>query len=250
MFPANQPYGAQSREAYASAVDLSEVLRQVYLWLGIGLLISFGVALALGQQLLAKSPAVLALYQNPFVVFGSIIVYIAVGFAFFPVVRRANVGVGAALFIVFAALFGFMIASIFAYYTAGSIASTFLVTALMFVLMTLIGYTTRLDLSKLWTVFLLALLGVIIASVVNIFLHSTTLYWIITVVAILVFTGLIAFDTQWIKRQALALSTSAGMATASQDEVVHRVALLGAFKLFLDFVNLFLYLLRIFGRNR
>jgi len=250
MYPYNQPYGVPGQGSYAGRIEFSAVLRQVYLWLSIGLLVSFGVALTLGQQLLAGSPVVIGLYQNPIVVFGSIIVYIGVGFAFYPVVRRASAVVGTALFLVFTALFGFMIASIFAYYTAGSIASTFLVTALMFALMTLVGYTTRLDLSKFGALFLTALIGVIIASVVNIFLQSSVLYWIITIVAILVFTGLIAFDTQWIKRQAMALSSSPAMASASEDEIIHRVALLGAFRLFLDFVNLFLYLLRIFGRNR
>ena len=250
MLPANQPYGVSGQGSFASRIDISAVLRQVYLWLGIGLLVAFGVALALGQQILAHSPTVLALYQNPIIVFGSIIAYIAVGFAFYPVVRRASVGVGAVLFIVFAALFGFMFASIFAYYSAGSIANTFLVTALMFVLMTVIGYTTRLDLSKLGAIFLVALIGIIIASVVNFFVQSGTLYWIVTVVAIIVFTGLIAFDTQRIKRQAMALAASPAMASASEDEIIQRAALFGAFSLFLDFVNLFLYLLRIFGRSR
>jgi FtsH-binding integral membrane protein len=220
-------------------------MRQVYLWLAVGLLLGFGVALGIGQQLAAGQPAVIALMLNPFVMFGSIIAYFVVGLAFFPVVRRASPTVGAVLYLAFTALFGFMISTIFIQYTASSIWAAFLTTAAMFGAMSLIGYTTRLDLSKLGAVFLMALVGLIIASIVNIFMHSSVLYWIVSIGGVIIFSGLTAYDTQWIKRQALSLSASSG----ANDEMIHRIALLGAFRLFLDFVNLFISMLRIFGRN-
>ena len=221
-------------------------MRQVYLWLAIGLLVAFGVALGLGLQLTLGNPLVVEMMLNPFIVFGSIIAYIILGFAFYPIVSRTSPSVGAVLYLVFTALFGFMISTIFITYSITSIWTAFLTTAGMFGVMSLIGYTTRMDLSKLGAVFLMALVGIIIASVVNFFLQSALLYWIVSIGGVIIFSGLMAYDTQWIKRQALAVSAGSGAGS----DMAHQVALIGAFRLFLDFVNLFLSLLRIFGRNR
>ncbi|MGH2501404.1 MAG: Bax inhibitor-1/YccA family protein, partial [Ktedonobacterales bacterium] len=113
----------------------------------------------------------------------------------------------------------------------------------MFGAMALIGYTTKLDLSKLGTILLMALIGLIIAMVVNFFLANPILYWIVSIGGVVIFSGLTAYDTQWIKRQAMAVGSS------GNSDAAHRIALIGAFHLFLDFVNLFLSLLRIFGRG-
>lgn len=250
MNPYNQGYGqgysAATPGAYAGRVDFAAILRQVYLWLAIGLLLGFGVALGLGQQMSAGNQVVVQAIENPIVLFGAIIVYIGVGFAFYPVVRRASPAVGAALYLVFTAIFGLMASVIFIQYTAQSIEMAFLTTAAMFGVMTLLGYATRLDLSKLGAVFLMALVGIIIVMVVNFFLHSALLYWIVSIGGVIIFSGLTAYDTQWIKRQALALAASG----SADGDMVQRIALLGAFRLFLDFVNLFLSLLRIFGRGQ
>ena len=139
-------------------------------------------------------------------------------------------------------------AAIFVVYTSASIAGTFFITATMFALMTLIGFTTQLDLSRIGSVLLMALIGIIVASVVNFFLHSATLYWIISLVGVVLFSALTAYDTQWVKRNAYQLASSYG---AMQDEaVISRIALIGAFRLFLDFVNLFFSLLRLLGARR
>jgi FtsH-binding integral membrane protein len=246
VYPYNQGYSTATPGSYAGRVDFAAILRQVYLWLAIGLLLGFGVALGLGQQMSAGNPLVIQAIENPFVLFGSIIAYIAVGFAFYPIVSRASPAVGAVLYLAFTAIFGLMTSVIFIVYTAKSIEMAFLTTAAMFGVMTLLGYTTRLDLSKLGAVFLMALVGIIIVSVVNFFLHSALLYWIVSIGGVIIFSGLTAYDTQWIKRQALSLTASSGSADG---EMAQRVALLGAFRLFLDFVNLFLSLLRIFGRG-
>lgn len=249
MNPYNQGFGqgynAAAPGAYAGGVDFSAILRQVYLWLAVGLLLGFGVAMGIGQQLAAGQPDVTAFVLNPVVMFGSIIAYIGIGFAFYPVVRRASTTAGAVLYLVFTAIFGLMISTIFIQYTASSIATAFLATVGMFAVMSVIGFTTRMDLSKFGTILLMAVIGLIIAIVINIFLQSALLYWIVSIAGVIIFSGLMAYDTQWIKRQALALAGSSG----ASPEMMHRVALLGAFRLFLDFVNLFISMLRIFGRN-
>lgn len=144
------------------------------------------------------------------------------------------------LFLVYATLNGITISTIFFVYTSGSIASTFLITALTFAVMSFYGYTTKKDLTRFGNILLMALIGLILASVVNIFLQSTFLHWIASYVGVLIFTGLVAYDTQKIKR----------MAVEEAGELQQKRAIFGALMLYLDFINLFLYLLRIFGDRR
>jgi FtsH-binding integral membrane protein len=141
----------------------------------------------------------------------------------------------------YAAINGLTMAAIFLAYTQASIASTFFVTAGTFGAMSLYGYTTKRDLSSVGNFAIMALIGLLIASIVNIFLRSTALYWILTYAGVLIFVALTAWDTQKIKRLAAQVGdeTSAG-----------RVAVLGALTLYLDFINLFIYLLRILGVRR
>ena len=146
------------------------------------------------------------------------------------------------LFIIYSAMMGVTMSSIFMLYTAESIAYVFFITAGMFLVMSVIGYVTRMDLSKVGSVLFMALIGIIIASVVNIFLGSEMLYWIISYVGVVVFTGLTAYDTQKIKHMLVEYGTA--------DDLGHRFALLGALTLYLDFINLFLFLLRIFGNRK
>lgn len=146
------------------------------------------------------------------------------------------------LFIIYSAMMGVTMSSIFMLYTAESIAYVFFITAGMFLVMSVIGYVTRMDLSKVGSVLFMALIGIIIASVVNIFLESEMLYWIISYVGVVVFTGLTAYDTQKIKHMLVEYGTA--------DDLGNRLALLGALTLYLDFINLFLFLLRIFGNRK
>jgi FtsH-binding integral membrane protein len=233
------PYGLQ--------LDLSAVMRRVYLWLALGLALGFGVAFAIGQwasaQIASGNTAGLTLIYNPVVYIIGIIAYIGIAFAFYPVVRRASISTGLLLYFIFTAVFGFMISSIFVVYSQTSIWETLLATAGMFGVMALIGYTTKIDLSRLGGILLLALIGILVASLINFFLASSVLYWIVTYAGIAIFCGLVAYDMQWIKRNAVSLTGGAS------EVAVERVALIGAFHLFLDFVNLFLFLLRIFGRR-
>lgn len=245
MYPYNQGYDIPGQRSMAGGIDFSAIMRQVYLWLAVGLLVGFGVALGLAQQLAAGNSLVIAAFSNPLLMIGVIVVYMVVGFAFYPIVYRSSPAIGAVLYLLFTAIFGIMISTIFLVYSTASIWEAFLTAAIMFGVMSMIGFTTRLDLSKLGAILFMALIGIIVASLVNFFLHSGVLMLIVSIISIVVFSGLTAYDTQWIKRQALSMSAS-----ASNTDMLHRIALLGAFRLFLDFVNLFLSLLRIFGRNR
>lgn len=146
------------------------------------------------------------------------------------------------LFVLYSVLNGVTMSIIFLVYDPMSIALTFAVTAGMFFVMSLVGYVTRMDLSKFSSIFMMLLIGVIIATVVNFFMRSEFLYWIITYVGVIVFVGLTAFDTNKLKQ----IYTEHG----ETGEFGQKLALMGALTLYLDFINLFLFLLRIFGNRK
>jgi hypothetical protein len=154
--------------------------------------------------------------------------------------NKLSATTAAVLFYVYAAINGLMLSSIFLVYTATSIAKTFFITAGTFGVMSVYGYFTNKDLSKFGSYLIMALFGLIICSLVNIFLKSSGFEWIISGLGVLIFIGLTAWDTQKIKEMALM----------SPESSHGRLATLGALSLYLDFINLFLYLLRFFGNNR
>lgn len=155
-------------------------------------------------------------------------------------INRMSSAVATALFYLFAVVNGLMLAPIFIVYTGASIAKTFFITAGTFGAMSIFGFTTGQDLSKFGRILFMALIGLIIASLVNIFTHSSTLDWIISFAGVIIFVGLTAWDTQQIKQMAQMLP-------AGQEG---RLATLGALTLYLDFINLFLFLLRFLGASR
>lgn len=153
-------------------------------------------------------------------------------------INRMSVAAAQATFWVYAALVGIGIAPILWIYTGASVAETFFITAATFGAMSLWGYTTKSDLSGMGSFLFMGLIGILIASVVNIFLHSAMMNWIVSILGVVIFTGLTAYDTQWIKE----------MYVANDDgTVAGRKAIIGALKLYLDFLNLFLFLLRFLG---
>ncbi len=145
-------------------------------------------------------------------------------------------------FAAFAVVMGMSLSTIFLVYSLGAIAKVFFITAGLFGTMAVLGYTTQTDLTKMGTLLMMALFGMIIASLVNWFMHSEQLDYIISCVGVLVFTGLTAYDVQRLKR--IGMGIEYGTAAAS------KLAVMGALSLYLDFINLFLYLLRIFGNSR
>jgi FtsH-binding integral membrane protein len=157
-------------------------------------------------------------------------------------IKKMSSQTATAIFIIYSILTGFVFSGLFLIYTAGSLASTFLITGGMFAVMSIYGWTTGNDLTKLGSLLIMLLIGLIIASIVNIFLGSTMLYWISTYVGIFIFTGLIAYDTQKIKDM--------GAHVEEGTEEHRKGAIIGALSLYLDFINLFLMLLRIFGSKR
>lgn len=249
-------YSNTNVEARPMGLDLGAVMRQVYLWLAFGLLIAFGVSFAVGNSAQAAYAAAISgarsaaaaraalsssILFNPVVWLVSLIAYFVLAFALQPIIMRARPAIGSLFYLLFTALFGFMISSIFLAYQPGTIAMAFVATAGMFGAMSVVGYTTKMDLSRWGSLLLMALIGLIIASVVNIFLNSTAIYWLISYAGVIIFVGLTAYDTQWIKNNA------AMVAASGDGDGAQRLALVGAFHLFLDFMNLFLFILRILG---
>ena len=157
-------------------------------------------------------------------------------------IHKMSVTTATIMLIVYSALNGATLSVIFVVYSLGSIAKTFFITTGMFGVMALVGATTKRDLSKMGSILFMALIGLIIASLINLFLRSSGLDWIISLIGVVLFTALTAYDVQRVKR--LATETD-----LYDDTQVGRLAVISALSLYLDFINLFLYLLRFFGRN-
>jgi hypothetical protein len=151
------------------------------------------------------------------------------------------------MFLVFAAVMGISLSTVFYWAALADIYLALFATGAMFGAMSIVGYTTQIDLTKMGSFLFMALIGLIVASIVNIFLASETLYWLVTYAGVLIFVGLTAYDTQWIKNSALRLETQG---VGSGAAVVRQLAIIGALHLYLDFINLFMYILRIVSRDR
>lgn len=222
----------------ASQSAASTLLKSVYMQMAAALTVTGLVAYFLSEsplfwQTLAESPSliwILFIAQIGLVIWISARLY------------AMSMTTATLLFIVYSALMGVTMSSIFMLYTMTSIASVFFITAGTFLAMSLVGYFTRIDLSRLRSIFIMGIIGIIIATVVNIFLQSEMLYWIVSYAGVLIFVGLTAYDTQKIKQMVIEYG--------SVDEMGYKLALYGALSLYLDFVNLFLYLLRIFGDRK
>jgi uncharacterized protein len=227
------PYVEQRAGA---ATDIA-FFRSVFAWMFAGLVVTGGVAAVLTNTL---SHEFLTDTGMP-VFIGALILELIVVIALVAAINRISAGLATTAFMFYAALNGFTFAFIFAFYTTESVYTAFFVTAGMFAVMAFLGYVTKLDLSKLGTILLMALIGLILATIVNIFVASSELYWITTYAGVVIFCGLTAYDVQKIKR----------METAGMDEQGRQKAsIFGALALYLDFINLFLFLLRIFGSSR
>ncbi|WP_074012720.1 Bax inhibitor-1/YccA family protein [Candidatus Sodalis sp. SoCistrobi] len=214
-------------------------MAQVYGWMTCGLLLTAFVA-----WYAARTPVLLQfIFSSQITFFGLIIAQLALVFVISGMVNRLSGAVATSLFMLYSALTGLTLASIFIAYTATSIASTFVVTAGMFGAMTLYGYTTKRDLSSFGNLLFMALIGIVLASLVNIWLKSTALMWAVTYIGVVVFVGLTAYDTQKLKNMGAQLSMD------NKDQF-RKYSIVGALSLYLDFINLFLMLLRIFGNRR
>jgi len=202
---------------------------------------------AITSWLFASSPQLLSLMfdaQGGMTIFGWIVMLAPVGFVLWIIARynRMSASKLAFLFVVYSILMGMSLSFIFLAYTGTSIAATFLITAGMFGFMAILGYTTKTDLTKFGSIMIMGVVGLFIAMFVNMWLHSSGLNYLISFIGVLVFTGLTAYDVQKLKR------IGAGMVEGA--EGTRKMTIMGALTLYLDFINLFLFLLRFFGNRR
>lgn len=219
-------------------VEQANFMSKVYSWMTGALIITGLVA-----YYVASSPQLANLILgNKILFFGLIIAEIACVGYIAARIQKITAQTATALFIGYSVLNGLTLSMIFLAYTASSIATTFFITAGTFGIMSIYGYYTKRDLTTIGNLAFMALIGLIIASVVNIFLKSEMMYWITTYAGILIFVALIAYDTQKIKEMNII-----GNEGTEEDK---KEAILGALSLYLDFINLFLYLLRIFGDRK
>ncbi|MFK5925925.1 MAG: Bax inhibitor-1/YccA family protein [Desulfuromusa sp.] len=212
--------------------------RKVYLWMTAGLAVT---ALA-SFLMLSNQAAQQLIFGNRMVFYGLIFAELGLVIALSAAINRISATTATLMFLGYSTLNGVTFAAIFLIYTHSSIASAFLVTAGTFGAMSVYGYATKRDLTGFSSFLFMGLVGIIIASVVNMFLHSELIYWITSYIGVFVFVGLTAYDTQKIKQ--------IGQAGFANEQDRHKAAIIGALRLYLDFINLFLMLLRIMGNRR
>lgn len=224
---------------YASKTVQATLMRNVYTWMTLALVITGFVALYV-----AKSYTLLSMIiENRMLFWGLLIAEVGLVIYLSARIHRIAFSTATLLFIAYSILNGVTLSFIFMVYTMSSIATTFFVTAGTFGAMALYGYVTKKDLSRLGNICIMALIGLIIASLVNLFLHNSMMDLIISGIGVLLFTGLTAYDSQKIKQ----------LLTGDELEVndtTQKIALMGAMTLYLDFINLFLYLLRFLGDRK
>ena len=226
----------RERELEASAA-LPVLMRKVFVWMTLALVITGFTAYAV-----AATPNLQQLvFANTWVLWGLIIAEVGLVIAINAAINKLSLAMATLLFVLYSVINGATLSVIFVAYSIGTISKVFFITAGTFAVMAFIGYVTKTDLSKMGKILFMALIGIIIATVVNIFVKSSGLDMILSYVGVLVFVGLTAYDTQKIKQM---LWQAGNVSETSQ-----KVALLGALSLYLDFINLFLYLLRLFGRR-
>lgn len=217
---------------------MANFMYKVYMWMAAALCISGGVA-----YYVAMTPSLyIAIARNPILLFGIIIAQFAAVIALAGWVQQMSFAQGLTIFLGYAALSGLTLSSVLVIYTAASVYSTFAVTAGMFGIMALYGYFSKADLTAMGNIAIMGLWGLILGMFINMFLGSASFDYALSAIGVLIFTVLIAFDVQKLKNLGAHMITD--------DATMNKVSLLGALTLYLDFINLFLYLLRFMGNKR
>lgn len=223
---------------FAMSTAFSALMRKVFIWMALALVITGVTAYGV-----ATTPSLLiAIVTNKALFWGLIIAELALVFAVSGAINRLSLATATLLFVLYSVVNGATLSVIFLAYSMPAIIQTFFITAGTFGVMALVGYTTKTDLTSLGKLLFMALIGLVIATVVNMFVGSTGFDYILSYVGVLIFVGLTAYDTQKIKQMC--------MQAPDAGEHMQKLALLGALSLYLDFINLFLYLLHIFGNNK
>ena len=219
-------------------IEVRPLLRRVYLWMTFGVMVTAVVAL-----LTVTTPALQSLLSTPWV-WAAFIGELALVLVLSAAINKLSPTAAALLFVGYAALVGFTTSAIFFVYTLSNISVAFLSATALFGTMTFVGFVTRADLTKLGTYLVVGLIGLIVAMLLNFFLRSSALDLVVSLIGVAIFTGLTAYDTQKISR------LSADPKLQGQGAMLGRLSILGALTLYLDFLNLFLLLLRLMGRRR
>ncbi len=224
--------------ASRATVDVqARVINQVYTWMTLGLALTATVGYYAAESEVLKN----LIFSNSLIVIGLVVAQLGIVVGLSAGINRLSGSAATGLFILYSALTGLTFSVVFMAYTYSSIASTFFVTAGTFAAMSVFGYTTKRDLTKLGSIAFMALIGIILASLVNMFMQNSMLEFGISVIGVLLFTGLTAYDAQRIKEMA---------AMVSDGESEAKVSVMGALSLYLNFINLFLMLLRFLGVAR
>ena len=220
------------------SITFPALMQKVYTWMAFAMIITGVTAYGV-----ANSPSLLGMiYTNPVILWGLIIAEFALVFSITGMINRLSLTTATLMFVAYSVINGAMLSSIFLVYTMNSIGQVFFITSATFGVMAFIGYTTKTDLTSMGKILFMALIGMIIATVVNIFVGSTGLQTVTSYLGVLIFVGLTAYDSQKIKHMLYEQEVA--------DEGAQKLALIGALTLYLDFINLFLYLLRIMGSRR
>ena len=228
-----------SSEKVVEQSTFAILMRKVYVWMALALVVSGLTAyyVAGSEQML------MAIFGNQITFWVLAIAEIGLVIGLSAAINKLSFPIAAIMFLLFSILNGVTLSAIFVVYTMSSIATTFFVTAGTFAAMAFIGYTTKKDLTKIGGILLMALIGLIIASVVNIFLKNSMMDIVISAIGVLIFVGLTAYDAQKIKEMMMENGSEV-------NDFTQKLAVLGALSLYLDFINLFLYLLRFLGKQR
>lgn len=225
------------QQEMTNASTFKVLMRKVYLWMTLALMITGITAAGV-----ANSPNILALiYSSQVVMWGIIIAEFGLVIYISARLEKLSLSTATILFALYSILNGVMLSSIFLLYSTAIISKVFFITAGTFGVTALYGYATKKDLSSLGNILFMALIGLVIATVVNVFMKSAMFDLILSYIGVIIFVGLTAWDSQKIKHMM--------MVQQNADESAQKLALIGALSLYLDFINLFLYLLRIFGRS-
>ena len=232
-----QTYSVKSSQ---TQVIVNEFIRSVYNWMGIGLAITGFIAYYVSTNILIQN----LIFGNKLVFFGLIIGELALVFFISARIGKITASTATSLFILFAALNGATLSSIFLVYTSSSITTTFFICSATFISCSIYGMMTKRDLTSMGGFMTMGLIGIIIASLVNIFIRSSAMDMIISYIGVIVFVGLTAYDTQKLKQMAIA------QPEGLDSGVIRKGTILGALTLYLDFINLFLMLLRILGNRK
>ncbi|MBR5532081.1 MAG: Bax inhibitor-1/YccA family protein [Bacteroidales bacterium] len=221
-----------------SSAQVGSLMKSVYMWMTLALGITGIVALYVSQNTMLMQ----SIFSNSIMFWGLMIAEFVLVMIISARIHRMAFSTALILFMVYSLINGLTLSVIFVIYTKASVATTFFVTAGTFGVMSLIGFFTKKDLSKFGGILFMLLIGLVIATVVNIFWANDNLYWIITYAGVLIFVGLTVYDTNKIKRMLEMCP--------EENEMTQKIALLGALTLYLDFINLFLYLLRLLGDRK